>query len=303
MGLIKSCFDNASEEELMNMTSPLAVIIAKGYKPKIVFSHALPLKLTYDKDMETFLKLHGLWNWKIDKKMDIKRIEMSPEMTAAYKKSLLQTFKAFDCFCRKHGITYYAGGGTLIGAVRHKGIIPWDDDIDVLMLKEDYDRFIALKQECSNSDYRILDYHDRGYYLPYAKYVDANTTIWEVKELPYVIGTFIDVFPLYHSAGDINEVQHQVCQYKKTFLNYFLGIRTYSIIELLGNIKERHLQNVLDWFKGVFYCKRKVNSLFEKFSSLEQNFSALQEGEYLIHYYTTYSIKQELYKKNGSKVW
>lgn len=64
MGLIKSCFDNASEEELMNMTSPLAVIIAKGYKPKIVFSHALPLKLTYDKDMETFLKLHGLWNWK-----------------------------------------------------------------------------------------------------------------------------------------------------------------------------------------------------------------------------------------------
>lgn len=49
MGLIKSCFDNASEEELMNMTSPLAVIIAKGYKPKIVFSHALPLKLTYDK--------------------------------------------------------------------------------------------------------------------------------------------------------------------------------------------------------------------------------------------------------------
>lgn len=63
MGLIKSCFDNASEEELMKMTSPLAVIIAKGYKPKIIFSHALPLKLTYDKDMETFLKLHGLWNW------------------------------------------------------------------------------------------------------------------------------------------------------------------------------------------------------------------------------------------------
>ena len=89
--------------------------------------------------------------------MDIKRIELTPEMTAAYKKSLLQTFKAFDCFCRKHGITYYAGGGTLIGAVRHRGIIPWDDDIDVLMLKEDYDRFIALKQECSNSDYRILD--------------------------------------------------------------------------------------------------------------------------------------------------
>lgn len=63
MELIKSCFDKASEEDLENMTSPLAVIIDKGYKPKIVFSHALPLKLTYDKDMETFLKIHGLWNW------------------------------------------------------------------------------------------------------------------------------------------------------------------------------------------------------------------------------------------------
>lgn len=231
----------------------------------------------------------------------MKRIELTPEMTAAYKKSLLQTFKAFDYFCRKHGITYYAGGGTLIGAVRHKGIIPWDDDIDVLMLKEDYDKFIALKQECSNSDYRILDYHDSGYYLPYAKFVDANTTIWEVKEFPYVIGTFIDVFPLYHSYGNVNEVQLQVYQYKKAFFNYLLGIRAYSIKELLYNIKGKHLHDVLDWFKGVFYCKRNVNSLIEKFSSIEKKISALQEGEYLIHYYTTYSIKQELYKKEWFK--
>lgn len=233
--------------------------------------------------------------------MDIKRIELTPEMTAAYKKSLLQTFKAFDCFCRKHGITYYAGGGTLIGAVRHKGIIPWDDDIDVLMLKEDYDKFIALKQECSNSDYRILDYHDRGYYLPYAKYVDANTSIWELKEFPYVIGTFIDVFPLYHSYGNVKEVQLQVYQYKKAFFNYLLGIKAYSIKELLYNIKGKHLHGVFDWLKGVFYCKRNVNSLIEKFSSIEKNFSALQEGEYLIHYDTTYSIKQELYKKEWFK--
>lgn len=231
----------------------------------------------------------------------MKRIELTPEMTAAYKKSLLQTFKAFDCFCRKHGITYYAGGGTLIGAVRHKGIIPWDDDIDVLMLKEDYDKFIALKQECSNSDYRILDYHDRGYYLPYAKYVDANTSIWELKEFPYVIGTFIDVFPLYHSYGNVKEVQLQVYQYKKAFFNYLLGIKAYSIKELLYNIKGKHLHGVFDWLKGVFYCKRNVNSLIEKFSSIEKKISALQEGEYLIHYDTTYSIKQELYKKEWFK--
>lgn len=233
----------------------------------------------------------------------MKRIELTPEMTAAYKKSLLQTFKAFDYFCRKHGITYYAGGGTLIGAVRHKGIIPWDDDIDVLMLKEDYDKFIALKQECSNSDYRILDYHDSGYYLPYAKFVDANTTIWEVKEFPYVIGTFIDVFPLYHSYGNVNEVQLQVYQYKKAFFNYLLGIRAYSIKELLYNIKGKHLHDVLDWFKGVFYCKRNVNSLIEKFSSIEKNFLPCKRENILFIIIPHILLSKNYIKKNGLKMW
>lgn len=48
-----------------------------------------------------------------------------------YKEVLLQTMKTFISFCKEHGLTYYACGGTAIGAVRHKGMIPWDDDIDV----------------------------------------------------------------------------------------------------------------------------------------------------------------------------
>lgn len=64
MALIKSCFDDASEDNLQNMVAPLDVILAKGYKPKVIKSHTLPLKLTYDKDLETFMKIHGLWDWK-----------------------------------------------------------------------------------------------------------------------------------------------------------------------------------------------------------------------------------------------
>lgn len=64
MSIIESCFDNATEDELMNMPAPLAVIIARGIKAKVVFSNVLPLKLTYEKDLEIFMKVHGLWEWK-----------------------------------------------------------------------------------------------------------------------------------------------------------------------------------------------------------------------------------------------
>lgn len=59
----------------------------------------------------------------------------------------LSALKAFAAFCREHGLTYFAIGGTLLGAVRHKGFIPWDDDVDVAMPRADYDRLVALAEQ------------------------------------------------------------------------------------------------------------------------------------------------------------
>ena len=57
---------------------------------------------------------------------------------------LLRLLKEIDSFCREHDITYYCAAGTVLGAIRHGGFIPWDDDIDVYMLRSDYDKLIAL---------------------------------------------------------------------------------------------------------------------------------------------------------------
>ena len=67
----------------------------------------------------------------------------------------LDMLRTVDEFCRAHGLTYFLDGGTCIGAVRHGGFIPWDDDIDLGMMREDYERFVALFREQPPEGYSV----------------------------------------------------------------------------------------------------------------------------------------------------
>lgn len=110
--------------------------------------------------------------------------------------ALLNTFKAFTEYCERYHITYYAGYGTLIGAVRHKGFIPWDDDIDVYMKREDYDRFIVQRESLDPQRFGICDIMDGHSPYPFAKFYSKKGTIWEYKHFSFVLGPWIDVYPL-----------------------------------------------------------------------------------------------------------
>ena len=72
------------------------------------------------------------------------------------KKALISTLKGFVNFCEQHNLRYYAAFGTALGAVRHHGIIPWDDDIDVYMPREDYNKFLSLRGTLESSEYELL---------------------------------------------------------------------------------------------------------------------------------------------------
>ena len=118
------------------------------------------------------------------------------DIEVQFKRVLIETFTAFDKFCRVHGIKYFAAYGTLIGAVRHKGLIPWDDDIDVWMLPEDYEKFCSYRGNV-DGHYEIMDSRDENYWLlSLAKFVDADTTLWEYEHFPCITGVYIDVFKL-----------------------------------------------------------------------------------------------------------
>ncbi len=109
---------------------------------------------------------------------------------------LLDILKALDKVAKEHGLTYTLCGGTLLGAVRHKGFIPWDDDLDVSMPRPDYERLIAHAKEWLPEHYELIcAENDPKYPLPFAKIQDARTTLIERRHLYYLGGCYIDIFP------------------------------------------------------------------------------------------------------------
>lgn len=110
---------------------------------------------------------------------------------------ILNILLTVDEVCKQHQLRYYVMAGTMLGAVRHRGFIPWDDDLDIGMPRPDYDLLMKHATEWLPQPFEaVCAENDPTYPLPFAKIQDATTTLIERMHLKYLGGIYLDVFPI-----------------------------------------------------------------------------------------------------------
>lgn len=143
----------------------------------------------------------------------------------------LEILKSIDDFCRSNNLKYFLAYGTLLGAVRHKGYIPWDDDIDILMFREDYEKFISMYKD---KNYKVFSTElERKYPYPFVKVGDTRTYFEEEIKDSIDTGVNIDIFPMDYLPKDkINSLRK-----KRDFLEKIWTLKRLPRLKRRGVLK------------------------------------------------------------------
>lgn len=167
---------------------------------------------------------------------------VSPEQQSRWNAIIIDVFRKFIEICKQNNLTYFCCGGTAIGAVRHNGIIPWDDDIDVFMPRPDYDAFLQLASKEDWGDYELkTPYNTCNYPMYFSKLCSKKTSLIEIAEHPFLMGLYIDIFPLDGASDSKDEAIRHQAQFRHV-MNKLEAVSTHNTfveyISLLTKPKE-----------------------------------------------------------------
>lgn len=201
------------------------------------------------------------------------------EITSAEQKELLlEMLKYVDEICRKNNINYFLYGGTLIGGIRHKGFIPWDDDVDVCVPYKEYRKLIEiLKQDDRYNVHDPYSLSEEEYYYMFTKITDKRTVLIEnnfnrIKDM----GVFLDIFPIFHLPNSNEEYDLLYKKIRKLEKQYF---RFYGFEKYYYNKSrlKRVIKSIIFFPQYIFRKKyknnkKKILELFEMNDSIQTNF-------------------------------
>lgn len=180
----------------------------------------------------------------------------------------LEILKDVHDFCVNNNIRYSLAYGTLIGAVRHQGFIPWDDDIDIFMPRPDYERFCKLYK---SGTYKLISSYDKDSYLAFSRVCEMEKTM-VVEFVPWAnqdTGVWIDIFPLDGAEENKQEFDARYIEARKLWRLVYMnrGARkSFSSGLTLVQIAKLIVKKVL-WANGVFLKKNlhKFNNIIQKY--------------------------------------
>lgn len=213
--------------------------------------------------------------------------KVSDEQLKSLHKVQIEILDEVVRICKKHNITYFLIGGTLLGATRHNGFIPWDDDLDVAMLRKDYEKFIDIAKTELDKKYYLQDIStDKKYWQNFAK-IRKNNTLFDEKMIENIDthkGIFVDIFPL-DNLTKINifyKIKWSIIKNLSSFCLYYRGIYTkeqvnhYYLCKLFSIIGMKNILKMCN-----FIMKMDLN----------------KETQFLVSYGGSYSREKEVYRK------
>ena len=188
--------------------------------------------------------------------------------------ALLAIYDVFSKICKENGLTYYIGYGTLIGAVRHHGFIPWDDDFDIMMPRNDYIKFIELAPKVLPPNLKRVYWRNTPEFIPYSfcKIQETRKSVVKGVEdlyghrLPH--GLYVDIFPLDGAPKTLLEKIHF---YYNVFALYSARSSFYGVRKAPTIIK--FMWRGIGWLFAKFKFKASsVNDIYWRYDALSMSF-------------------------------
>ena len=176
----------------------------------------------------------------------------------------LKILKEVISICESHNLKYYAYGGTALGAVRHGGFIPWDDDIDIVMFRDDYEKLLKILDSELGEEYYVLNFynHDR-FHLPVTQVCLKGTEFRTYTILPdsYKLGIFIDIFPMDNVPE--SEIKRKL-YYKQYNIFFHLMLNSIFNIETPNKINS-YVHSFIHRFLKIYPGHKGVVNRFMKY--------------------------------------
>ena len=200
------------------------------------------------------------------------------------KKVQLDILIYVDKICRDNNIEYSLAYGTLIGAIRHKGFIPWDDDIDIILKRSEYNKLLDILYSEDNVKYKVFSPKDEGYFYPYAKVSDSDTIIREKNWPDYKdLGVNIDIFPIdYVPDGEEKAYYDRMQHYVRCLHNCLTDIAYTHQSKIKSLVKRicrfRKVKKCRS--KGEWYWKEKIEQMTHIKES--KNIACIVDGDYCL---------------------